>query len=61
MMEKLYGVDVRTISDHIHKIYEDNELTELATIRKFRIVQNEGNRMVSRETLHYNLQMIIPV
>ena len=44
MMAELYGVDVRTISDHIHKIYEDSELTEVATIRKFRIVQNEGNR-----------------
>ena len=61
MMAELYGVDVRTISDHIHKIYEDSELTEVATIRKFRIVQNEGNRDVSREIGHYNLQMIIAV
>lgn len=61
MMAELYGVDVRTISDHIHKIYEDSELTEVATIRKFRIVQNEGNRQVSRDINHYNLQMIIAV
>ena len=61
MMAELYGVNVRTISDHIHKIYEDGELTEMATIRKLRIVQNEGNRQVSRETMHYNLQMIIAV
>ena len=61
MMATLYGVDVRTINDHIQKIYEDNELEESSTIRKFRIVQNEGGRDVSRDTKHYNLQMIIAV
>ena len=43
MMAALYGVDVRTISDHIKKIYLDSELEESATIRKFRIVQTEGS------------------
>ena len=61
MMAILYGVDVRTISDHIKKVYSDSELEELATIRKFRIVQTEGSRQVQRETNHYNLQMIIAV
>ena len=61
MMAILYGVDVRTISDHIKKVYFDSELEELATIRKFRIVQTEGSRRVQRETNHYNLQMIIAV
>ena len=61
MMATLYGVDVRTISDHIKKVYSDSELEELATIRKFRIVQIEGSRQVQRETNHYNLQMIIAV
>ncbi len=61
MMATLYGVDVRTISDHIKKVYSDSELEELATIRKFRIVQTEGSRRVQRETNHYNLQMIIAV
>lgn len=61
MMAALYGVDVRTISDHIKKIYLDSELEESATIRKFRIVQTEGSRQVQRETNHYNLQMIIAV
>ena len=61
MMATLYGVDVRTISDHIKKIYLDSELEESATIRKFRIVQTEGSRQVQRETNHYNLQMIIAV
>ena len=61
MMSTLYGVDVRTINDHIQKIFEDNELEESSTIRNFRIVQNEGGREVSRDTKHYNLQMIIAV
>ena len=61
MMATLYGVDVRTISDHIKKVYADSELEELATIRKFRIVQIEGSRQVQRETNHYNLQMIVAV
>lgn len=61
MMSELYNVDVRTINEHIKKIYFDNELTENATIRNFRLVQNEGNRKVSREIKHYSLQMIIAV
>ena len=61
MMAVLYEVDVRTINEHIQRIYKDNELDETATIRNFRIVQNEGNRQVSRTIQHYNLQMIIAV
>ena len=61
MMATLYGVDVRTINEHIKKIYSDSELEEDATIRNFRIVQNEGSRQVTRDTKHYNLQMIIAV
>lgn len=61
MMSALYDVDVRTINEHIQKIYEDGELTDEATIRNFRIVQTEGSRQVSRQVKHYNLQMIIAV
>ena len=61
MMATLYDVDVRTINDHIQKIYEDGELQEDTTIRNFRIVQTEGSRQVSRQVKHYNLQMIIAV
>ena len=61
MMAALYDVDVRTISEHIKKVYADSELEESATIRKFRIVQSEGARQVSREVNHYSLQMIIAV
>ncbi len=61
MMATLYDVVLPTINEHIKKIYADSELTEKATIRKFRIVQNEGERQVQREIIHYNLQMIIAV
>ena len=61
LMAELYGVDVRTISEHIQNIYADHELEEEATIRNFRIVQTEGPRQVSREVKHYSLQMIIAV
>ena len=61
MMATLYDVDVRTINEHIKKIYSDSELEEDSTIRTFRIVQTEGSRQVTRDTKHYNLQMIIAV
>ena len=61
MMATLYDVDVRTINEHIKKIYSDSELEEDSTIRNFRIVQAEGSRQVTRDTKHYNLQMIIAV
>jgi hypothetical protein len=48
MMSELYDVDVRTINDHIQKIFLDNELSEISTIRNFRIVQTEGTRQVER-------------
>ena len=61
MMATLYDIDKRTISYHIKKVYEDNELLETATVRKYWTVQTEGERRVEREQEHYNLQMIIAV
>lgn len=61
MLSVLYDVELNTINYHIKKIYNDNELSEDSTIRKFRIVQNEGKRNVSRNVIHYNLQMIIAI
>ncbi len=61
MLATLYGIELNTINYHIKKIYEDNELEEDSTIRNFRIVQKEGNREVSRNVAHYNLQMIIAI
>ncbi len=61
MMATLYDVDVRTINEYIKKMYSDSELEEDSTIRNFRIVQTEGSRQITRDTKHYNLQMIIAV
>ena len=61
MMATLYGVEVHTVNEHIKKVFADNELTEEATIRDFRIVQSEGSREVTRNVKHYSLQMIIAV
>ncbi|MGJ0495313.1 virulence RhuM family protein [Aliarcobacter cryaerophilus] len=61
LISKLYGVEVNTINYHIKKIFADNELEESSTIRKFRIVQIEGSREVTREVEHYNLSMIIAI
>jgi len=58
---ELFGVDVRTINDHIQNIYKSCELNEDSTIRKNRIVQNEWWRSVKREVSFYNLDMIIAV
>lgn len=61
MMALLYDVSLPTINEHIKRIYEDRELVPEGTIRKFRIVQNEGERQISRGINHYGLQMVIAV
>src|SRR2546426_702709 len=61
MMAQLFGVDVRTINEHLKNVYQSEELAENSTIRKIRIVQNEGGREVSREVDFYNLDAVIAV
>ena len=61
MLSVLFGVSTSAINQHIKKIYEDKELEEKSTIKNFLIVQDEGNRKISRNVIHYNLQMIIAV
>lgn len=58
MMAEIYDVDVRTINEHIQKIFHDQELSENSVIRKYRITASDGKNY---NTLHYNLQMIIAV
>ncbi len=60
-MANLFNIDVRTINHHLNNIYKSNELDEKATIQYFRIVQKEGNRQVTRDIAHYNLDAIISV
>ena len=60
-MAELFGVDVRTISEHLRNIFNSDELEESATIRKIRTVQKEGSREIARELDYYNLDAIIAV
>ena len=57
MMATLYDVDVRTINEHIKKIYSDSELEEDSTIRNFRIVQTEGSQ-ICRELTNQNSKIV---
>jgi hypothetical protein len=61
LLAELFQKDVRTINEHIKNIYTEGELEPEATIRKFRIVQTEGKRQVSRSIDFYNLDIIIAV
>jgi hypothetical protein len=61
MIAEIFDVTKSTISEHISNIIKDGELTKEATVRKFRTVQNEGGREVSRELEYYNLDMILSV
>ena len=57
----LFQSSKANISEHISNIYEQGELKKAATVRKFRTVQQEGNRMVTRTKTFYNLDAIISV
>ena len=60
-MAELFGVDVRTVNEHLRNVYASGELSEEATIRNFRIVRSEGSRKVTREIVHHSLDAIISV
>jgi len=60
-LSDLYQVSVKTVNEHLMTLYDDGELSPEATIRKFRIVQTEGNRQVSRLVDHYRLEAILSV
>lgn len=61
LMAELFDVDVRTVSEHLKNIFSSGELAPEPTIRKFRIVQQEGLRNVARAVDFYNLDAIISV
>lgn len=60
-MAELYQVSVPSVNEHLAHIFDEAELTPEATIRKFRIVQTEGKREVTRAVDHYNLEAILAV
>lgn len=58
-MAELFQSSRTNIVEHIRHIYEEGELDEVSTCRKFRQVRIEGSRRVARELPYYNLDMII--
>ena len=58
-MSELFQTSRTNVVEHIKHIYEDGELDEISTCRNFRQVRKEGNREVTRQIPHYNLDMII--
>ncbi|MDR0834781.1 MAG: virulence RhuM family protein [Candidatus Symbiothrix sp.] len=58
LLATLYDVDVRTINEHIKKIFDDNELVENSVVRNFRITASDGK---GYNVMHYPLQMIIAI
>ncbi len=58
---ELFGVVKSTISEHLSNIFETNELRKESTVRNFRTVQQEGERLVNRDIEYYNLDAIISV
>ena len=61
LISEIYQKDVRTINEHLMNIYQEGELERNATIRKYRIVRQEGTREVSRQIDYYNLDAILAV
>jgi prophage maintenance system killer protein len=60
-LAELFETDRTSILKHIKNVYETGELSEDATCAKFAQVQTEGKRSVTRQILHYNLDMILSV
>lgn len=57
----LYQITPQAITQHIKAIYDEGELEQNATCKSYLQVQQEGTRQVSRNTLHYNLPMILAI
>ena len=61
LMAELFQIGVGTVNHHLKAIFSEGELQAGATIRCYRIVQNEGARQITREVEHYNLDAILAV
>lgn len=58
-LAEIYDTTQENISMHIKNIYDDKELDENRTYKKYLLVRQEGNRQVKRNIDHYNLDVII--
>ena len=61
LMAELFAIKAHTINEHLKNIFNQEEVSSEATTRKFRVVQNEGSREVTRNIDFYNLDVIISV
>lgn len=61
LMAELFQVTVPTINEHLKNLYEEGEIVADRTIRRFRIVRQEGSREVARQIDHYSLDAILAV
>lgn len=61
LMAELFQVSVQTISEHVRTLLADGEIQPEATIRKFLIVRQEGERQIKRQIDHHNLEAILAV
>ena len=61
MMAQLFDVESNTITYHLKEVFDSGELERQTTTRKFRVVQTEGSRQVTRNIDHYNLDAVISV
>ncbi len=57
----LFDRDIKTIGKHINNVFKEGELSKEATVAKYATVQKEGDRQVTRDVEHYNLDVIISV
>lgn len=60
-LAELYQLGVGTVNHHIKAVFAEGELSPEATLRRYRIVQDEGSRQITREVDHYSLPMILAV
>lgn len=60
-LSELFDRDIKTLGKHLSNVFKEGELDKNTTVAKFATVQNEGNREVTREVEHYNLDVIISV
>lgn len=61
LMAELFDISIPTVNEYLKGVYEDREIDPEATIRKFRIVRQEGDREVARNLDHYSLEAILAV
>ena len=60
-MSQLFGRERSVITKHVRNVFRERELEPGATCAKFAQVQTEGDRTVTRDVDHYNLDVIVSV